>query len=271
MNKIILSLSTLLALIISASAQNTVCFDNQSGEPAFVKLIGATSSEIEVPDGTKQAVQASAGKYVIKVRYGVPGKYHYTKGEEFDVKETATTTSKITITLHKVVNGNYDSRPINEEEFGVSAPNASGKARVSESSLVGLVQPPESLSIPEVFLGKWAELEWFDEKFGKQTGINSEFIIKADSITWNRKEEGKEVYAIQNCKVKRGEEMIVFVATRILGSNSATGEKIRSNIEVGVTIKQGQLIATIGSSQTLYPGTGLLLRSFSCKVVYDRR
>jgi len=99
-------------------AQNTVSFDNQSGEPALVKLKGPTSSEIEVPDGTKQAVQASAGKYFIKVRYGVQGKYHYTKGEEFTVEETATTRSKITITLHKVVNGNYDSRPINEEEFG---------------------------------------------------------------------------------------------------------------------------------------------------------
>ena len=119
MSKIILSLSILLACIISASAQNTVSFDNQSGEPALVKLIGSTSTEIQVPDGTKQAVQASAGKYFIKVRYGVEGKYHYTKGQEFTVDETATTTSTITITLHRVVNGNYDSSPITEQEFGV--------------------------------------------------------------------------------------------------------------------------------------------------------
>ena len=129
MRKTILSLSILLACIISASAQNTVSFDNQSGQPALVKLIGSTSSEIEVPDGTKQSVQASAGKYVIKVRYGVPGKYHYTKGEEFTVDETATTRSKITITLHKVVNGNYDSRPINEEEFGVANATAGTPSR----------------------------------------------------------------------------------------------------------------------------------------------
>jgi hypothetical protein len=120
MRKIILSLSILLAWIISASAQNTVSFDNQSGEPALVKLIGPTSSLVEVPDGTKQTVKASAGKYFIKVRYGVEGKYHYTKGQEFKVDETATTTSAITITLHKVVNGNYDSSPINEQEFGVA-------------------------------------------------------------------------------------------------------------------------------------------------------
>jgi tetratricopeptide (TPR) repeat protein len=109
----------LFAWIVSASAQNTVSFDNQSGEPALVKLIGPTSSEIEVPDGTKQSVQASAGKYFIKVRYGVQGKYRYTKGQEFTVDETATTKSTITITLHKVVNGNYGSSPITEREFGV--------------------------------------------------------------------------------------------------------------------------------------------------------
>jgi len=118
MNKILLSLSTLLAFVITASAQNSVSFDNQSGEPALVKLIGPTPKDIEVPDGTKQAVQALAGKYFIKVRYGFQGKYHYTKGQEFTVDETATTTSDITITLHKVVNGNYDSSPINEQEFG---------------------------------------------------------------------------------------------------------------------------------------------------------
>src|SRR5271166_1832460 len=110
----------LLAWIISASAQNTVSFDNRSGEPALVKLIGPTSSEIEVPNGTKPVVQVLAGKYFIKVRYGVEGKYHYTKGQEFTVHETATTTSEITITLHKVVNGNYGSRPITEQEFGVA-------------------------------------------------------------------------------------------------------------------------------------------------------
>src|SRR5271165_1601456 len=118
-SKIILSLSMLLAWIISASA-NTVSFDNQSGEPALVKLIGPTSIEIEVPNGTKPLVQVLTGKYFIKVRYGVEGKYHYTKGQEFTVDETATITSKITITLHKVVNGNYGSSPINEQEFDVA-------------------------------------------------------------------------------------------------------------------------------------------------------
>ena len=64
----------------------------------------------------KRQVQVSADN-VIKVRYGVRGEYHYTKGQEFTVDETTTTTSKITITLHKVVNGNYESTPSNEQEF----------------------------------------------------------------------------------------------------------------------------------------------------------
>lgn len=119
MRTIIQSFLILFACVIVVSAQNTVSFDNQSGEPALVKLIGPSTTEIKVPDATKQSVQASAGKYFIKVRYGVQGKYHYAKGHEFTVDQTATTTSDITITLHKVVNGNYESSPINEQEFGV--------------------------------------------------------------------------------------------------------------------------------------------------------
>jgi len=105
----------------SASARNSIFFDNQSGEPALVKLHGPTTTEIEVPNGIKRGVKALPGRYTIKVRYGVAGKFHYTKGEKFEVKETATTTSIITITLHKVVAGNYDSAPISEDEFNKDA------------------------------------------------------------------------------------------------------------------------------------------------------
>src|SRR5271166_1076835 len=92
-SKIIPVLSILLAWIISASAQNTVSFDNQSGEPTLVKLIGPTSSEIEVPNGTKPVIQVLAGKYFIKVRYGVEGKLkpdsaeaYYNRGNAKDNK-----------------------------------------------------------------------------------------------------------------------------------------------------------------------------------------
>jgi len=108
----------LIGVVTPTKAQNTVTFDNQSGEPALVKLIGPTSKEVEVPSGTKQSVEALAGRYTIKVRYGTQGKYRYSKGQDFEVEQTATTRSEITITLHKVMAGNYDTQPISEKEFG---------------------------------------------------------------------------------------------------------------------------------------------------------
>jgi hypothetical protein len=57
------------------------------------------------------------GHYFIKIRYGTAPAYYYSKGDEFDVRETATAASSIAITLHKVVSGNYGSKPITEAEF----------------------------------------------------------------------------------------------------------------------------------------------------------
>ena len=104
---------------LDACAANSVIFDNQSGNPAIVKLVGPTSTSVSVQNGKTETVQASAGHYYIKVRYGTSGNYVYGKGEDFDVTETATSSSEITITLHKVLNGNYRTRPMTETEFGV--------------------------------------------------------------------------------------------------------------------------------------------------------
>jgi len=129
------SVFALFAIIsaLDARAANSITFDNQSGKPALVKLVGPTSTSVSVQNGNKEAVQANAGHYYIKVRYGTPGNYFYSKGEDFDVTETATSSSEITITLHKVLNGNYSTRPMTETEFGVddsaggSHPIAQGK------------------------------------------------------------------------------------------------------------------------------------------------
>lgn len=107
-------------MTVSAFGQNKVVFDNQSGDAALVKLIGPTATEVQVPNGAKQGVDAAAGKYTIKVRYGTPGNYRYTKGDAFTVTETSTARSEVTITLHKVVAGNYESMPISETEFGAA-------------------------------------------------------------------------------------------------------------------------------------------------------
>ncbi|HTB62985.1 MAG TPA: hypothetical protein VK737_05290 [Opitutales bacterium] len=168
----------------SVKAQNTISFDNQSGEPTLVKLIGPATSEIKVPDGTKQGVQVSVGKYFIEVRYGISGNYHYTKGEEFTVDETATTTSPITITLHKVVNGNYDSSPITEQEFG-----AGSSANVMTSGNVAPVLK-EAVAIVKTKSGKeyafidnlHIELHYWGPKRVMDSGITYHM---EDADMWN--------------------------------------------------------------------------------------
>ena len=116
----VLGLALGIAFIIPAStrAASTVTFDNRSGKSALVKIVGPTVSSVTVENGKKESVTAAPGHYFIKIRYGTPGAYSYSKGDKFDVTQTATTASDITITLHKVVAGNYGSRSISESEFG---------------------------------------------------------------------------------------------------------------------------------------------------------
>lgn len=120
----VLALAIAVAFLIPVAieAASTVTFDNQSGKPALVKLVGPTASPVSVEKGMKESASIAPGHYFIKIRYGTPGAYSYSKGDEFDVTETATTASDITITLHKVVAGNYGSRAISEMEFGKDAP-----------------------------------------------------------------------------------------------------------------------------------------------------
>lgn len=97
---------------------NTITFDNQSGEPALVILKGPTEKTVEVPDGQRRTVNAAAGNCHILVRYGNKREdYRYAKGDPFTVTQTATQYSAITITLHKVIGGDYATHPISSEEF----------------------------------------------------------------------------------------------------------------------------------------------------------
>ena len=140
--------SVFLVLVCAASVagQSKVTFDNQSGEPALVRLIGPTQTEVPVPNGAKAGTDAAAGRYIIKVRYGVPGQYHYSKGQEFEVKETPTARSETTITLHKVVAGNYDSWSISAEEFGGTNATKAASARAANvlNAQYGSMTKPES-------------------------------------------------------------------------------------------------------------------------------
>lgn len=97
---------------------NTVTFDNKSGEPALVKLIGPTRATVGVPNFGSRTVSVSAGTYYILVRYGAAGRYSYARGQEFLIRHSAEQYSAVRITLHKVAGGNYSSRPISAAEFG---------------------------------------------------------------------------------------------------------------------------------------------------------
>jgi len=59
-----------------------------------------------------------AGNYYILTRYcDSQGRCSYSKGDPFTVIQTATQYSEITITLHKVPNGNYHTYPVTVADF----------------------------------------------------------------------------------------------------------------------------------------------------------
>jgi hypothetical protein len=100
-----------------AAAPNTITFENQSGSAALVKLVGPTRGALPVPDRSRATIHVEAGKYYVLVRYGSAGHFSYTRGREFSVEGSAAAYSVITITLHKVVNGNDASWPASQAEF----------------------------------------------------------------------------------------------------------------------------------------------------------
>ena len=99
----------------SDCGESRITFENQSDHGATVRLIGPMRREVYVPrESTRTIPQVRAGHYYILVRYD-DGRV--VAGEHFDVKATATTYSKITITLHGVVGGNYPTRSVPENIF----------------------------------------------------------------------------------------------------------------------------------------------------------
>lgn len=113
-----LSLVAVLAAVpLLAQERPTITFENRSGDDALVRLVGPSSVTVSVADSSSRTVEAHGGAYRIYVRYGQPGKYRYTKGDSFTVYEGADGVDQISITLHKVVGGNYGTAPSNETEF----------------------------------------------------------------------------------------------------------------------------------------------------------
>ncbi len=106
-------------LVCAQEPPNTITFTNNSGEDAMVKLVGPTHGYIAVPNQAERTVHVAAGRYYIVVRYCDRSNHcSYNKGDPFDVEQTDTEYSAITITLHKVPNGNYHTHPATAADFG---------------------------------------------------------------------------------------------------------------------------------------------------------
>jgi len=110
-----------------AGGKNTLNLDNKSGEDAIVRVFDEESSrriaEARVPTGRKHGTSVPDGRYYIVVKY-IPqpkqdGKASptYAKGDPFTIRPPAGKRSVVTITLHKVVNGNYSTVPTDEKAF----------------------------------------------------------------------------------------------------------------------------------------------------------
>ncbi|MFH0820111.1 MAG: hypothetical protein V1892_03705 [bacterium] len=106
--------------ILALAQDNSVTFDNQSGEDALVKLISSAgeAQKITVPNGSKETIyNLGNDTYHVKVRYGTPGHCRYIKGEYFELKAFDPYYAVANITLHPIVGGNYDTQSISEAEF----------------------------------------------------------------------------------------------------------------------------------------------------------
>ncbi len=129
-------------------APNTITFDNQSGEFAIVKLVGPTKTAVEVPNGQERTVHVETGDYFLLGRYGTNAEeYKYTKGDPFKVSQPLGQYSAITITLHKVIEGNYRAEPVSGDEFE--------KTRI-------LAQTPETKPLNSLFEENEKIVHWLE-------------------------------------------------------------------------------------------------------------
>lgn len=103
---------------VASRPLNTITIDNQSGQVVKVKVLGPSKSFIKVPLDGKRTVHVKQGKYYFLARYGFsPKEFVYTKSEPFMVTEPDGQYSKITFTLHRVVDPHPSAQRVSEDEF----------------------------------------------------------------------------------------------------------------------------------------------------------
>ena len=112
-------LSLFLPSRAAAQYHSSITFENGTGEIALVKLVGPSGRTVSVPKSENRTESGIApGRYYIVVRYGdVEKDYSYMKGDPFDIDESGNQYTEMSITLYKVVDGNYNTRPASKEEF----------------------------------------------------------------------------------------------------------------------------------------------------------
>ncbi|MCK4828055.1 hypothetical protein KA005_70655 [bacterium] len=182
------------SMVIAQS--NEVEFDNKSGQIALVKLIGPTTKDVNVPINSKLSVTALPGEYYIMVRYGTPDNYQYTKGEKFKVTETTTKRSRTTITLHKVIGGNYDAKPISENEFTVSTPSISKENNKSFSK-----KTTEKSWVESTDVNFDGEVGFFQDTMGSMNDLIAKY---------KKGEKGVKIYANGKIVAHSGKVLAVF-------------------------------------------------------------
>ena len=114
-------------LLALAQGKNTLNFDNKSGQDVVVRVFNTNTdkriAEVKVPDGQTRGTSVSDGHYYIVAKYSIqPSKdgkpsHTYSKGDPFTIQPPAGKRSRVTITLHKVVHGNYSTVPADEKAF----------------------------------------------------------------------------------------------------------------------------------------------------------
>jgi len=103
--------ATLTALVVAVLALSprlragespTITIKNESSEPVLAKLRGPSPGVLSIPAGGSRTVNGSGGNYLAFFRYTSGGRYSYTKVGPFEIFETDSEVSEITIVLHTV-------------------------------------------------------------------------------------------------------------------------------------------------------------------------
>lgn len=222
---IVLGLS---ANVHAQNAPHTVTFDNQSGNFALVQLIGPTRHTVEVPHGEKRTVHVATGEYYILTRSGKkPEEYHYAKGDPFNVRESTNQYSAVTITLHKVVGGNYPSHPSSREEFERFLSKVAGDDAIKNYLKDAYAEMQAFLDKPG---GKWGDAQTLYEKAldidpdNPYALNNLSFIIltenykSPDAKSHAEKAANYLEKALRNCKDKKSGLPSMAMAIRARGS-----------------------------------------------------